>query len=835
MLKASLEDSKFSGEGRGLASLLPNIGLSLDPQGHLYAVDTRDLVVRRLCSGSDTFELFAGCPNAKKTGRDGLRISASSPSPSLHSAPHTPSNIPNPQALASTPTSNSGASSPSEQVVATFEYPRGIEAWDAHDLPNNVNTINSANNVNIANGSSKPSNSRVWIADFGAQTIRVVTGQHVRTVVGEYGQKGSRDGLATPLSGIASSGSDRSSQGGELALLSNPFHIVLLRSRPLLLIFEKDAPRIRMLDLNRWTVSTLHLSAGAPTLNPGTSIFLPSPSSLASHPYTPLALHFIDLRSESSIFKVNLETGDVQMDSQNHQFKNRGFFLPIISSDDSLAFASSHDGVSHAAIQINGTTVFTTPQEHSDFRMALAYLPQSNTLIYRTKDGRDRLTRGFLTYLRLPKRDWSCLLQPPHVASDLIITHQSSGESWKLHSHVLKSNEGLEKSLEKAIQVVSNSKLPVASIESLWRFLYYSQAITKQGVEGCIEMSQLMHLIREIGVANFGEISIDFASLVAHLQPEEVSESLIKIWGDANIEWKEGDEVIQVLKREVKKKSLKDELKKQIPKSGLSPAKVMSLAMLVASNMPDLPSSGTLDAINRKFSLVAINLSIESIASSLSLHFGSSATTTTCTDSSSLLDFKFLLNGADGEKHVVRASSLYMYGQWQWFRDLMTHSSHSCNQTNLPATNHAANAGEMNLMEPLFDLSSSLPWMTLPILLGILESLHSSFKTELNEEDAWLLCSNAKSLKLADASTVPIAPFEALLTHAMEQSLPLLTTENRFKLIKRAHSLGLMNRVDSMIDEILASSNPPTTLDLLENLDMELITRMKAKLSSKAS
>lgn len=696
--------------------------------------------------------------------------------------------------------------------MATFEYPRGIEAWAVTGTP------------------SSGSLSRVWIADFGAQTIRVVHGEHVRTVVGAYGQKGSRDGLATPFTDGTAATSVTRSQGGEKALLSNPFHVVLLRTRPLLFIFEKDAPRICMLDLDRWTVSTLHLSAGAPNLSPGSSIFLPASPSFSAFPTDHLSLHFIDLGSESSIFKVSIATGDVQMVSQSSSFENRGYFLPIISPDDSVAMASSSDGFSHSAIQINGTTVFTAPTHISDFRMALAYLPQSNALLYRTKDGRDRLARGFLTHLRLPKRDFSCLLLPPHIASDLTLTNASSGRSWKLHSHVLKSAEGLERSLESLIYVTSNSKLPVSSIEALWRYLYYGTAPSRQGIEASIEMSQVMHLMREIGAAKSGEISNAFVRLVAHLQPEEVSESLIKIWGDVNIEWKEGDEAIQVLKREVKKRSLKEALKKQIPKSGLPPAKVMSLALLFASNATDTSLLTTTDAADRQLSLPAIHFSIEPLASSSSLH---SSTATTSPSSSSdqptLLDFTFIVHGADGQRHVVKSSSIYMYGQWQWFRDLVNHSSEQASVSDSKPSATAATARGAQMHDSICDISAALPWMTLPILCGLLESLHSSFKTELEEEDAWCLCRNAELLKIVDAPMTALAPFEALLTRAMERCLPLLTVENRFVVIKRVHSLGLTLRVDSMIDEILSSPHPPSTLDMEEHLNEALLTRIKAR------
>lgn len=801
MYKATLDGSKRA-DGLGDAILLPHL-FSLGCDGTLYASSPSSAIVLRLPVGTEKFEVHAGI-EGKKGGADG-------------------------------------------KDDATFSGPQGLEAWD--DV-----------------------GGRLWVADAPAHTLRLVLGSEIRTVAGKYGVKGSVDGkarflgsdVAPPVARGPSSStsptlsptrhralsyadpfpSSRSSfpdqQDAPLALLDSPQFVLRLRSRHALIIAETNNKKLRMLDLDHWTVTTLHLSGE--TL-PYFSLW--SVPSLAQHFDD---REFLKVQSYSTgvrPFHIDLSTGAVShLDAKSdHQAINETTSDSISSSSSSSSLTSEFGNSwesSSSLTDLMASSIPSSPREaqlnrmpitsSDDFPMAASYtlgsffvnldagndtvyskdfymsqpfafVPHSNSLLYCSGSGVYSIKTNFLSphppyprsmpnsprHLRrapiLRRPQLTRLLETPDLVTDFILENAATKAKWNLHTQILLFHPGLK--LEKLKSLIQETIVPAASIGSFLRYLYFEQIPDGYGKDFCIMMSHFIHLASSIGIEASSRLSIDFSASVMSLSDQERCEALIQVWEDDF--WQEEDYVVQDLISGIDLELFKEIL----PTSGLSIDKLASLAMLVASpcDVPSL-SEGELYEAPGLPSIPIFSVPTP-VDPSILLIYSS--------------DFIFVSKESRSKSFSIRTSAIHMYPQWRWFRRLLKFNS------------AAAKTRVIHL--PL----------SMNVIKAILETLHCDIRTELNEEESMVLLENAQLLGLVSATNEPIAPFIQAIRRAKDLIFPAATSTNRLLLLERCKRLRNFELANSILGDLLVSNSPLLFRDLAQVIDIDLVLLMQAR------
>lgn len=784
MYKAKLDGSKPV-EGLGDAILLPHL-FSLGCDGTLYASSPSSAIVLRLPVGTEKFEVHAGI-EGKKGGAD----------------------------------------------ETTFCGPQGLEAWD--DV-----------------------GGRLWVADTPAHTLRLVLGSEIRTVAGKYGVKGSTDGRARFLgSDVATPPVPRSTsptlsptrhralsladahnnpQDEPLALLDSPQFVLRLRSRHALIIAETNNKKLRMLDLDTWTVTTLHLSGE--TL-PYFSLW--SVPSLAQHLDHSEFLKVQSYSSGSRPLKIDLSTGVIsRLDAKSEKESNSLPFDSMSSSSSSITseFGNSWESSSSLA-DLMASSIPSSPREahynlmpvpsSDDFPMSASYtfgsffvnleagddvvyskdfymsqpfafVPHSNSLLYCSGSGIYSIKANFLSphppyprsipnsprHLRrapiLRRPQLTRLLEFPDLETDLTLENIASNSKWSLHTQILLFHPGMQ--LQKLKSIIRETIIPVASIGVFLRYLYFEQISDGYGKDFCIMLSHFIHLASSIGI-DASRLSIDFSASVMSLSDQERCEALIQVWEDDF--WQEEDYVVQDLVSGIDL----DLIKEILPTSGLPIDKLASLAMIVASPC-DVPSlvEGELYEAPGLPSIPIFSVPTP-IDPTILLIYSS--------------DFIFVSTESRGNSYSIRTSAIHMYPQWRWFRRLLK-----------------------------FDrVASKTRAITLPlninVIKAILEPLHCDIRTELNEEESIALLENAQLLGLVSAQDIPLAPFTSALRRARELVFPKTTNDNRLLLLERCKRLRNFVLANTILGDLLASKSLFMFRDLAQVLDVDLILLIQAR------
>ena len=446
---------------------------SVDAYGNLYSVAVGHQAIYKLTVGSEAFELYAGIPGSRQTV-DGHRLNE-----------------------------------------ARFADPQTIEAYDPQ-------------------ASSSAPQSRVWIADKASHVIRVITpDQMVLTFAGRNGIAGSKDGR------YGASIEDS-------PLFNKPTNIVASRNKATLYIYEEGKPQVRIIDLENQTVSTVAFSGPeAPITSPYCKIYIPLHMSYPTETIHVLdgasfKTYSMELSSgaclqiEPSTQPSNTDHGEASADagagsgtgagsmagapataedvfrqsgihiSNNANIQISGganisvnghsltlggggsastYRVPVPSSDAFPIMGTRKTNYEVVDLQFKDEEVIQAPADES-IEWIIAYIPQSNTCVYKLKEDVVCLKRNFLSpappnYVgnRSSEFDFSSLLSTSNISSDLTLTHPQSGTTWRLHTAVLDTVPGLDERLGELVSYFANTTVPLASLKTFIKYLYFDSSI----------------------------------------------------------------------------------------------------------------------------------------------------------------------------------------------------------------------------------------------------------------------------------------------------------------------------------------------------------------------
>lgn len=818
MYRGSLEGAKPA-DGLGDAILLPHL-FSLGCDGTLYASSPSSAIVLRLPVGTETFEVYAGM-EGKKGDSDGARLG--------------PATFAGPQGLEAWDDVGGRlwvADSPAHTLrlvlgpeVRTVAGKSGVKGSvdgrarflgsDAKvAVPARAGAPRGTSAVTASNATSASRSALIPGVGGSSKRLSLPADYHAHGLFGEHDSQ-------------------------PLALLDSPQFVIRLRTRHALIIAEMACDRLRLLDLDSWQVSTLRLAGETlPHFN------LWSVPFLAQHFDE---REFLKVQSYSTgmrPFKIDLATGlvshlDAHADEKEEDEFHSGYssssasstsltsemgisweshgsladlmassvpsspreprlnLLPVTSTDDFPMMASYTFGSFFVQLEAMGNTAYT-----KDYYMSqpFAFVPHSNSLLYCSGSGTYTIKTNFLSphppyprstpiSPRSPRRapllrrlNLAPLIDSPDLTTDVSLEHVASGTKWELHSEVLLYHHGMK--IDRLRNSIRNSKLPVRSIDTFLRYLYFESLPEDFGKEACISMSHFMHLASNTGI-NVARLSVDFSACSMALSDEERCEVLIESWRDDI--WREKDYVIQDLVSGIDSMFMQQ----MLPSSGLSTDKLASLERLVLTPC-DVPSISEGELVENPGlpSIPIFSVPTPSDPSSLLLYAS---------------DFIFVSKEARGQSYSIRASGIHMHPQWKWFRRLL-----KCNAT--VARNRVV----------------VLP-LNINVIKAILEPLHCSIRVSLTEEESIVLLESAKHFGLISEKHEPVAPYGPLISICREKVFPSPTEENRLVLLERCKRLRNFELAASILDDLLTSDTPILFRNLFHVLDTTLLQLMQAR------
>lgn len=459
LYQGSWADPITCGRPRTEGNLSPSFS-SVDLNGNLYTVVAGLWVVYKLPVGSTDYELFAGIPGPAGNSVDGHRLQG-----------------------------------------GTFKDPQAPEAYDPESY------------------------SRVWIADRGSHVIRVIEGDQLRTFAGKKETEGYRDG-------------EYDEETGEGPLFSKPTHPIASRKSASIFVYEEGKPRIRLINLKTRSVSTINFSGAGDLLSaPFLKIYYPLHVKYATE-----TVHLLDGRTLKT-YKMTISNGAVEQidpnpadsanegaaaagggvagaDPNTQQLRQAGIHIspganiqispganvmiggrplvlgganngaapgvssykvPLPSSDVFHVMATRDNRYQVVDLQYKGQEIVSAPEDAS-IEWVIAYIPQSNTCIYKLKDGTICAKRNFLSPAppvclgTRPPIDLTALLSVgPIIDSDFTLEHSLMGKTtqWALHTAILDATPGLDQNLGALVSYFADTELPASTLNEFVKLLYY--------------------------------------------------------------------------------------------------------------------------------------------------------------------------------------------------------------------------------------------------------------------------------------------------------------------------------------------------------------------------
>lgn len=667
--------------------------------------------------------------------------------------------------------------------------PRSID-WDA-DLGNGTASLRE---LESALGATEEVKEGMWIADRDDNSIRLATQDKVLTVIGTR-EKGSRDGNARI--------SDEFKRSDDLALLENPVSVVRLRGRPTLVIMERahEKMRFRLANLETWKVSTVLLNTTSPkdssfpSHRPWLCFRSPEPEAIGS-PY----VQVVDLHrfSRALSVRLNIETGETERRHLHPSQPVHVVVAPIVSSKGSPMYYRFN---MNAPPKTLFGSLFSSPTA-----IPLAHVASTNTLV-RVHSAMElyslRLTpKTQQTPLNshLPIFDLSSLINCDALPFDTIIENTKSTTTWTFSVAILSMiYPTLDAKLLKA--AIRKSTLPLDSINAFLSCLHQKPLPTsRKWRKSCRIWSHVVFLFQNSGLSADWLLSKFAAEFVPQIPVDDMCMCLIDAWGDKETAWTKDDAIIVSLAATVRKHCLD------------------RLTEIVATS----PSSDTVRLLSNVATIggdkVALALSPEMRLGLPHLFPRLIFRLWDCPNPSTLgsqpSDFMFVFQGPDGKTEAIVANIFYMYPRWKWFKRLLD-------------TKDGQEAKTRTARIPA--------WMTRDIIVAVLHSIHGERRWALSQADAMTVLENGREIDLVDESLRPVAPFEELWQHCLDEALPEINDSNRLTHMAKFHRLGMHYKVDEIIDSMIISTTVWNVFDVLKTLDLELVARIQARIRSQSA
>lgn len=369
---------------------------------------------------------------------------------------------------------------------------------------------------------------RLYIADYTAHAIRMITGSDVVTLAGRLGSNGSRDGPSN------------------FARFTGPTSVMRLFSRASLLVAELGS-RYRLIDLSSGDVSTLEIDCEA---TPSFSTFKwpilrcswtpgypPSPEAhelvtVEDQAPNPHGIALIDFAAKQTETSAILPIGHFYPDTVCLYRTNEASGIYGVTSDYSdpqapIVWYDRRLSTTRTPVFIPQTnTIVQWNSQHGELELIPNALPQA--------PGAPLLVNEQSRKQRFPLQlDYSSLIGS-ELPADLIFTHNLSHRVYYCHSRVLALNKGLEEANFEAIcAALGDSPLPATSIDAFIHHLYFG----KPASNDLVTLSHIAFLCATHGV--------DASKLLLHLHfvvlptlpLSEIAKGLIECWISHEVTW----------------------------------------------------------------------------------------------------------------------------------------------------------------------------------------------------------------------------------------------------------------------------------------------------------
>lgn len=387
--------------------------------------------------------------------------------------------------------------------------------------------------------------------------------------------------------------------------------------------------------------------------------------------------------------------------------------------------------------------------------------------------------------LRLTRIDLSPVLRSS-VTGDILVTHGYSGESWLLHSEILKIH--FDGNCDNLVRTLSGTFLPAESVSTMILAMYCRPlADPKDLRKSCLLASHVIYLWRQLGFFNIEFLYHEFATTIVRHMPTEVAcASLLDIWSDELVTWALTDDIVLILTSFVRDRCRGDFLA-CASDSKLSPKRLVPLVSAITTDS----QSYALFTPSYEPALPEVRLSWRKSRSEFEPRPSSSPPTNSeapVDTPESLIrhdtDFVFGFDEESEFRHCwIVASAVYVWPQWNFFRRLLESS--------------LAEASSRVIRMPL--------WVTANILLSILNLMHHTSAPSflLTNAEALTLLENARELELVDTLGVPIGCFAPLLQKCFDHSFPPWSESNILSHYAKYHKLGMDTKMTDMAVELI--------------------------------
>lgn len=386
----------------------------------------------------------------------------------------------------------------------------------------------------------------------------------------------------------------------------------------------------------------------------------------------------------------------------------------------------------------------------------------------------------------LDRCDLSSLINNDALPRTMAIEHGLSGTRWKLNEKIL-SIMYPSMTAEKLKTTIKFSGLPLESINVFIDYLFHKTIHHTDTRTLTRYLLHSIHLSDEIGLP-WDHLQSQLLSAVSGFNGDDASLAVIDAWNDEHICWSNDEEPMNYLIAIIKQKW-------------------QSNFVHIASAMPTKKMMMLLTHV-----LTCVEITIPTAVSKLP---GLPAVEVTCTTTSNVKDlvvplseFAFVVDSHKSILNVFKVNSFYLYPRWSYFRRILDSKLHE-------------SKSRMALLAPHY---------TVNIVSALLESLFSVFKTALSEEECMIVLEYAGELELVDASGVPVAPFESLMSYCDRMCFPPQNDSNLIHLLSRHFRLGHDAKVKELIYLVFESPRAYSVIDFLSLFDIELCTLLFAEL-----